>query len=286
MTDWVDREVYPFESHYLDLSVGRMHYIDEGEGDVILMVHGTPTWSFLYRHLISGLQDNYRVVAPDHLGFGLSDKPSDYSYRPADQAQNLHAFIDALDLKDITLVVHDFGGPIGLSYAVSQPQNVRRLLLFNTWMWSLNDYRDKAILGRIFGSPLGRWLYKRFGFSVNVILPGAYGDRSTLTPDIHNQYRHPLNDGNARHATWVYARELLDSSDWYDSLWARREVLADKPVLLLWGMKDPAFGPKYLERWRELFNDAQTHEFPDTGHFVQEEQGETLLPIISEFLNA
>lgn len=285
MTTWVDREAYPFASHYLDLPAGRMHYIDEGAGDVILMVHGTPTWSFLYRHLIIGLRDNYRVIAPDHLGFGLSDKPRDYNYHPANQAQNFHAFIDALDLKDITLVVHDFGGPIGLSYAVDQPQNVRRLVLFNTWMWSLNDYRDKAILGRIFSSPLGRWVYKRFGFSVNVILPGAYGNRSRLTPDIHNHYRRPLDDDSARHATWVYARELLASGDWYDSLWAQRAVLANKPALLLWGMKDPAFGPKYLERWQMVFSRAQTHTFPETGHFVQEEQGEKLLSIITEFLN-
>lgn len=130
--DWVDRAEYPFEPEAIILGPGTMRYLDEGDGESVVMVHGTPTWSFLYRHLVKGLRDRYRCVVPDHLGFGLSDKPARWSYAPADQARNLTTLIETLGLKDITLVVHDFGGPIGLSYALEHPENVRRLVLFNT----------------------------------------------------------------------------------------------------------------------------------------------------------
>src|SRR5262249_20412588 len=130
-TDWIDRTEYPFTSRYLDLDAGRMHYVDEGEGHPIVMVHGTPDWSFLYRHLIKPLSVGYRCIAPDHLGFGLSDKPIGWGYRPADHARNLRALIDHLGLERYTLVVHDFGGPIGLACAIERPEQVERLVISN-----------------------------------------------------------------------------------------------------------------------------------------------------------
>src|SRR5690606_27916773 len=129
--DWLDRTAYPFRSRVMDLAEGRIHYVDEGQGTPLLMVHGTPTWSFLYRKLIAALAPDYRCVALDHLGFGLSDKPRDGHYRPEDHARRLREFVERLDLRDIVLVVHDFGGPIGLSYAIDRPDNVRALVLGN-----------------------------------------------------------------------------------------------------------------------------------------------------------
>jgi pimeloyl-ACP methyl ester carboxylesterase len=126
--EWLDRSVYPFKPRYLQVSGGRMHYVDEGRGDPILMVHGTPTWSFVYRHLIRDLSRDYRVVAVDHLGFGLSDKPENGPYRPQQLASNLRTVIDQLQLRGFSLAVHDFGGPIGLSYAIEEPANVRALV--------------------------------------------------------------------------------------------------------------------------------------------------------------
>jgi len=285
-TNWLDPNEYPFTSRYVNVPEGRMHYVDEGSGDTILMVHGTPTWSFLYRHLIRGLRDHYRVIAPDNLGFGLSDKPAGYSYRPADQARNLRAFIAALDLRDLTLMVHDFGGPIGLSYALEQPENIRRLVLFNTWLWPLQSDFQKVVIGQFLSSPLGRLLCLRFNFEVNVIVPLAYGDRSSLTRAIHNQYRYPLRDPIARRAVWIYARELLQSRDWYGTLWAQHGALRDIPALLLWGKRDPVFGPAYLERWTQVFQQVQTVTYAQTGHFVQEEQSSALLPVITEFMTS
>jgi len=250
------------------------------------LMHGTPTWSFLYRHVIPGLSENHRVIVPDHLGFGLSDTPENYSYRPQDQARNIAALIDQLDLQDITLVVHDFGGPLGLSYALDHPEKIRRLVIFNTWMWPLQDDFSKVAAGGLLGSPLGRWLFMRFNFEVNVIFPFAFGDRSKLTPAIKAHYLGPASDPITRRAIWVYAKELLGSREWYASLWAKREVLKDIPALLAWGMKDPVLTPKYLKRWQETLPHAQTVTFPETGHYVQEEQGINLLSIMTDFLDS
>jgi haloalkane dehalogenase len=259
-----------------------MRFIDEGQGPPIVMVHGTPTWSFLYRHLVKGLRDRYRCVVPDHLGFGLSDKPRAFSYRPADQAANLAKLVDSLRLKDITLVVHDFGGPIGLSYAIDHPENVGRLVIFNTWMWSFRGDRRRELVGRLLGSALGRLLY-RFGFSVQRLWRDAIADRGRYTPAVHRQYVAALASPVARHATWVYARELLGSSEWYDALWARRERLARIPALVVWGMKDPAFGD-LLPRWRAALPCAEVIELPDTGHAPPEERAPEILPALREFL--
>ena len=277
--DWLDRGEYPFESRWLDVEGGRMHYLDEGEGAPIVMVHGTPTWSFMYRHLVKGLRARHRCLAPDHLGFGLSERPATWSYRPADQARNLARFIDTLGLKDTTLVVHDFGGPIGLAYALDHPENVRRLVIFNTWMWSTSGDRHFEVFGRLLGGRLGRVLYERFGFSVRVMLRHAVADKTRYTRAVERHYLRAL-DG---HATWVCARELLGSSAWYDGLWQRRERLARIPALLAWGLQDNAFGA-YLPRWRSVFQRAEVLPLADCGHAPPEERAPEVLPVLERFL--
>jgi haloalkane dehalogenase len=276
---WVDRREYPFEPRALDVEGGRLSYVDEGEGAPIVMVHGTPTWSFLYRHLIRDLSPRYRCVAPDHLGFGLSDRPPGWSYRPEDQARNLARLIETLGLKDLTLVVHDYGGPIGLAYALDHPENVRRLVLFNTWMWSFAGDRSVEWVAWILGGRLGRYLYERRGFSVRVMLRYAVADRRRYTRAVERQYLAAL-DG---HATWVYAREILGSSAWYDGLWRRRDRIARTPAILIWGMRDPAFA-RYLPRWREVFEQAEVVQLADCGHAPPEERAPESLPFLTRFL--
>jgi len=283
MAAWLDRTRYPFQSHYVDVPDGTMHYVDEGEGHKLLMLHGTPTWSFLYRDLITHLSRTYRVVAPDHLGFGLSSKPEGYSYRPQDQTRNLAAFIDALGLRDLTLVVHDYGGPIGLAYALQHPENIRHLVLFNTWMWSLRAEPDKAVAGWVMGGAFGRWLYQRTDFEFGLLIPSVYASRAAYRA-VESQYRGPFDSDFAFEIAWIQARELLASSDWYASLWAQRETLQDIPALLLWGLKDPVFGRSYLEKWQAALPDAQTQTFEDAGHFVQEEAGTAAAEHIAAFL--
>jgi haloalkane dehalogenase len=281
---WLDRDAYPFASHWVEIDGARMHYVDEGHGPTVLMVHGTPTWSFLYRHLVRALRDRYRCVVPDHLGFGLSDKPAGDAYRPQDQARRLGAFVDALGLKDVALVVHDFGGPIGLGWALEHPDAVRRLVVFNTWMWSFAGERRYERVGRLLASRLGRVLYERLGASLNLLFRRAIADRARYTKAVHAQYAGPQRETAARHATWIYARELMGSSAWYDGLWQRRERLAGIPALLIWGLKDPAFATA-LPRWRTVFRDAEVVELPDVGHAPPEERGPESAALIARFLD-
>jgi len=283
-TDWIDREEYPFEPHVMRLEAGRMHYVDEGRGAPLVLVHGTPTWSFLYRHLIKDLSKNFRVVAPDHLGFGLSDKPAGWVYRPADHARNLSRLIETLGLKDIVLAVHDFGGPVGLSYAVEHAENVAGLILFNTWMWSLADRPDVVRAGRLLGGTVGKFLYEWLNFSPRVLLKMSFGDRSKLTKEVHRHYLRVFPTRQDRHATWVLARELIGSSDWYEQLWRRRDQLRRKPALLLWGMRDKAFRADALARWGDLFENKKIVEFAAAGHFVQEEDPARAAAEIENFL--
>ena len=282
---WLDRKAYPFDSHELDLAGGaRMHYVDQGNGPPILFVHGTPSWSFEWRHLIRGLAHDYRCVAPDLVGFGLSSRPRDFPYTPAAHAAALAAFVEQLGLEDLTLVVHDFGGPIGLPLALAERSRVRRVVMLNTWMWSFAGDREMERAARIAGGGLGKFLYRWANLSLRAIMPSAYADRKKLTPTIHAQYLAPFPDRWSRGAVlWPLAHALLGSSRWYDDFWRRRDRLTRLPVLIVWGTKDSAFRPHLLERWREALPGATVVELP-VGHWPQEEAPDTVLEAVRSFL--
>ena len=282
--NWIDRQEYPFQSHYLPLEMGRLHYLDEGQGAPVVMVHGNPAWSFLYRHFVKGLSPDHRCVALDHIGFGLSDKPYDWSYRPADHARNLHALIEHLGLQDITLVVQDWGGPIGLSYAIDRPENVRNLVIMNTWMWPVdNDWYYRAFSG-FMGGPIGRFSIKHFNLFVNGVMRMATGDRSKLPRTVHQHYVQPLANPADRKGCWVLPKEIIASTAWLTELWEQREKIVGKPALILWGLKDIAFREKELQTWQGVLNEAQVHRLEGVGHFVQEEYGKEAVPIVAQFL--
>ena len=269
--DWLDRGEYPFAPRWLDLPAGRMHYVDEGAGAPLVFVHGTPDWSFGYRNVIKRLAGEFRCVAPDHLGFGLSDKPRGYAYSPTQQAGNLAALIERLDLRDVTLVLHDFGGPFGIAYALDNPANVRGLVLMNTWMWSLRGDPHFERAARLLAGRLGRFLYLRLNFSARVLMKYSVARRGALAPPIFRHYLRPLATPADRAGTWAYAQALLGASDWWDDLWRRRERLRNLPALILWGMRDPAFRPQDLARLETVFAHPHTVRLTDTGHFVPEE---------------
>ncbi|RPJ43024.1 MAG: alpha/beta fold hydrolase, partial [Chloroflexi bacterium] len=189
-------------------------------------------------------------------------------------------------LRDITLVVHDLGGPIGLSYAIEHPENVRRIVIMNTFMWSLRGEREFELPGKMFNNALGRFAYKRLNFSPTVMIRSAWGDKNNLTKEFHRHYIHALPTPSERQGTWVFLQALIGSSDWYQSLWDRRENLRGKPALILWGMKDIAFKEKELDRWTELFPEAQVVRFPEAGHFLQDEEGEEIARIVERFLKS
>ncbi len=281
-TDWIDRAEYPFESHFLELEMGRMHYVDEGKGEPILMLHGNPTWSFLYRHLIKGLSKKYRCIAPDLIGFGLSDKPKEWTYLPEDHARNISALIEKLDLKGLTLMVQDWGGPIGLSYAVDNPVNIRRIVIFNTWMWSVVGDPHFDGFSSFMGGPIGKFLIKRLNFFVRVLMKRML--RTKLPNETFRHYVKPLGKPGERKGCWTFPREIIGSSAWLSSLWDRRDAVRNIPALILWGDKDIAFRRKELERWIAEFVEQKVFTFEDAGHFLQEEKAAELIPIVEDFM--
>ena len=173
---------------------------------------------------------------------------------------------------------------MGLGLALAQPDRVERLVLFNTWMWSIADDPAIARGARVAGSWAGRLLYRHLNFPVKALMPKVVGDRRVLTPEIVRHYAAPLASPDERMGAWACAHALLDAGPWYDWLWSQRGRLRGKPMLLLWGMKDPTFGVRYLERWRTEFPDAQVHTFPASGHFVPEEAAAEAGPLLERFV--
>lgn len=280
---WLDNQLYPFEHRYISLSAGNMHYVDEGSGDIILFVHGTPTWSFLYRDFIKGLSKSQRCIAVDHLGFGLSEKPEKSAVRPQDHAQNLSEFIQKLNLKNITLVVHDFGGPIGLGAALDQPERIHQVVMFNTWLWETASNPAVKKIDNIAHSWLGKFLYLNLNFSPKVLLKKGFADKSQLPKEIHRQYIRPFPTKTSRQPLLRLAESLYGSSEWYQEQWEKLDILTDKPWLILWGTKDEFITPDYLERWINRLPNAETHTY-DCGHFVQEEKTDESISSLSQFL--
>ncbi len=281
----IDREAYPFRDHWVSLSAGNMHYVDEGEGETLLFIHGTPTWSFEWRHLISALSLDYRCIAPDLMGFGLSGRPREFAYTPEAHAEAIQEFVDKLNLKNITLVVHDFGGPIALPVCLRNPILVKRLVIINSWMWSFTGDQDMERKGRLAGSWLFRLLYQWTNFSLRVMTPQAFGDKSKLTPEVHQQYLDRFPDRWSRGTVlWTLARALMRSTAYFESLWAERKKLQGRPTLIVWGMKDPAFPPYQLHRWRRLLPDAEVVRLKDAGHWPHEEAPRPVIHALRRFL--
>ena len=282
---WLDRQAYPFAHHHVDLAAGRMHYLDEGApaAEALLFVHGTPTWSFEWRHLVRALAPRYRCVAPDLLGFGLSERPAGFAYTPEAHAAVLEDFVARLGLRDFTLVVHDYGGPIGLPLALAG--RARRVVVLNSWMWPFDGDAEMQKRARLVSGRLGRFLYRWLNASLRLLMPGAYGDRRKLTPAIHRQYLEPFRDRAARvQVLWPLARALLRSREHYAKLEAGAAKLRALPTLIVWGLRDTAFRPHQLERWQALVPDAHIVQLAEAGHWPHEEAPAAVVEAVEGFL--
>ncbi|MEL7339826.1 MAG: alpha/beta fold hydrolase [Bacteroidota bacterium] len=277
---WVDRQIYPFASHHYSHPDGTIHYVDQGEGEVVVLLHGTPTWSFMYRAIIDTLSTEFRVIAPDMLGFGLSDKPRDVDYSVQAQAQRIADFLDQLEVPSFHLVVHDFGGPIGLNYARQQPDRIRSLSIANSWMWSARGEPAFEKMAKTLSSPLLPLLYRWFNFSARFLLPQGFGNRRLLSREIHRHYLAPFKRGE-REAPLGLAHSLLEAQDWFASLWEQRGQLAEIPALIIWGKRDRFLEAGYAERFASIWPEPpEVLYLPEAGHFIWEEAAEQILPIL------
>jgi len=282
---WLDVHAYPFEHRWFTLASGaRVHYVDEGSGPTLLFVHGTPTWSFEWREQIKALAPSFRCVALDLVGMGLSDRPADFAYTSEAHAAAVSEFVNGIDLQHCTLIVHDFGGPIGLPLALENPSRVKRLVILNTFGWSLESDPDIRRPASLLSGALGSWLYKYANLSLRVIMPSAFADRRKLTPDIHKQYslvfQNAKDRGTVLHA---FARALLGSSRFYQSIAERLGALRQMPVLIIWGTKDPAFRETQLARWIAALPHAHVVRLP-VGHWPQEEAPAAVNDALHSFL--
>lgn len=281
---WLDRAAYPFEPHYARVADGWLHYVDHGAGDPVVFSHGTPTWSFEFRHVIRALAARTRCIALDHLGFGLSERPATASYTPEAHAHRFREFVDGLGLERFALVVHDFGGPIAFPLALEG--RVSRLVILNSWMWSFDDDAEMRRRGTLVAGGVGRFLYRQLNASLRLLMPSAYGDRSRLTPAIHRQYLEPFRAPADRVLVlWALARALIASGPYYDHLWQRAARLREIPVSIIWGMKDTAFRPHTLARWQQLLPGANVVRLADAGHWPHEEAPSEVAEAIERFLS-
>lgn len=283
---------YPFESRYLDLDGIRYHYLDEGNGEPLLMVHGNPTWSFMYRNLVKELSPDYRTIVPDHIGCGKSDKPTDsvYKYTLESRVRDLDRLVDHLDLGQLTLVVHDWGGMIGTTWAVRNPERVARMVVFNTGAFHLPPGKRMPFtltLARtpVLGALLVRGLsaFSRGANRYNVV-------RGSMTDEVARGFSAPYDSWSNRRAVHRFVEDIplkpTDKawdvvSDTQDKL----HLLQDVPKLLCWGMRDFVFDHHFLDEWVRRFPQAEVHRFEDAGHYVLEDARAEIHRLVRTFLN-
>ncbi|RTZ99389.1 MAG: alpha/beta hydrolase [Deltaproteobacteria bacterium] len=286
------RRLYPFSSRYMDMGGLQYHYLDEGEGEPVIMVHGNPTWSFFYRNLITALSPGYRTIAPDHIGCGLSDKPSPsrYGYRLENRIADLTRFIDHLALdKKITLVVHDWGGMIGMAWAVDHIERIGRIVILNTaaflppggkplpWQLKLIRTVPLAAAGAVLGLNL-------FAVGATIMAPCR-----RLSRDVRAGFLAPYDRPGHRIATLRFVQDIpvTEKAPGYGIV-ARTDAalhnLGHLPMLICWGSHDFVFDTDYLAEWQRRFPHAEVHPFDDAGHYLLEDAPAQIIPLIQSFL--
>jgi haloalkane dehalogenase len=287
------RSLYPFRSHLLRLPGDlAYHYLDEGDGDPVILLHGNPTWSFFYRNLVLGLRDRCRAIVPDHIGCGLSDKPDDryYPYTLRRRVDDVEALLDHLDLRgNLTLVLHDWGGMIGMALASRHPERVRRLVILNTAAFRLPaGKRLPWPLWLVRQTPLGPLLVR----GLNAFCRGAVRSCVVhpLPPAVCEGYLAPYDSWRSRIAVLRFVQDIpLSPRDPAYAIVAGVEEgllrFAGVPMLLCWGMRDFVFDGDFLAEWRRRFPDAEVHPFADAGHYVLEDAGDAILARVRDFLH-
>lgn len=287
----VSPELYPFQSHYLTIEGHRYHYIEEGAGDPVVMLHGNPSWSFYFRELIQKLAPDYHCLAPDHIGMGYSDKPEDaaYSYTLPQRVRDLEAFLAAKGInRRITLIMHDWGGPIGMSYARRHPEAVKKIVLLNTAAFHLPESKPFPLELRFSRTLLGAFIIRAFnGFSATATRVGV--KRSRMPRAVRRAYVAPYDSwknriGILRFVQDIPLKEGDPGFDYVEDLQNHLHLFRNTPVLIAWGLKDDIFDIHFLNKWIDYLPHAQVHRFEDCGHYILEDAQEEIGKLIVDFL--
>ncbi|MGY8766931.1 MAG: alpha/beta fold hydrolase [Pirellulales bacterium] len=287
--DW--RELYPFESNYLDLDGARLHYLDQGpdQANPILMVHGNPTWSFYWRNLVTAFEGKHRVIVPDHIGCGLSDKPKNYNYCLEQHIDNLEKLVTSLDLKNITLLVHDWGGAIGLGTAVRMPERISKIAVFNTGAFPPPYVPWRILVCRT--PVLGKAAMQGLNLFAKAALSMATEKPDRFTQQVCSGLLAPYDTWANRIgiAKFVADIPLTKNHPTYkvlDDIENNLKTLADKPIQLIWGAKDWCFRLECMDRFQTHWPKAKSHVFEDAGHYVIEDAHERIVPLLEELLDS
>jgi haloalkane dehalogenase len=278
---WLAEQLYPFESHYTQINGASVHYLDEGSGPPLLLLHGNPTWSFVYRDVIKGLRDRFRCVALDYPGFGLSKPTPGYGYTPAEHATVVEQFVLQLDLSGVTMMVQDWGGPIGFAVATRHPDRFAAFVIGNTWAWPKTD-PGTQLFSRMLGGPIGGFLILRRNFFVERIIPAGV-KRKKLPETVMAAYRGPFPTPESRRPTHVFPREILASRPFLAEVESRLHVVADRHALLVWPTKDIAFREPEQRRWEQIFRNHRTVMLEGAGHYIQEDAADEIVSAIRDW---
>ena len=278
---WVPEDLYPFADNYVELNGSRVHYVDEGSGPTLLLLHGNPTWSFLYREIIKALADSFRCIALDLPGFGLSHAAPGFAFTPAEHADVVEQLVLQLDLSGVTMMVQDWGGPVGFATATRHPERFVAFVIGNTWAWPKSD-PGTQLFSRILGGPLGAYLIQRRNFFIENILANNVKLRK-LSDAVMDAYRGPFPTPESRHPMHVFPREILGSRPFLAEIERGLPVLADRPALLVWPTRDIAFREPERKRWEEIFPNHHTVLLAGAGHYIQEAAPERIVAAIREW---
>ena len=287
------KHLYPYEPNYMAVNGFQYHYVDEGSGDPVVMLHGNPTWSFYYRELIKAFSNSRRMIAPDHIGCGLSEKPSpeQYKYTLENRIDDLTVFLENLGInRKITLIVHDWGGMIGMAYALEHIDKIEKIVILNTAGFFPPQRKN---------IPLRLWIIRRLTWlalpavlGFNLFSRGAVYMASArgLEDEVRKGLTAPYNTWRNRVATLRFVQDIpvFPGDDSYAIVKHADQhlnILNKIPMLILWGEKDFVFDMDYYAEWRRRFPTAESHSFADAGHYILEDEPAAVIDKIALFLH-
>lgn len=277
----IPQRLFAVEHRFMDLDGARIHYVDEGKGDTLLLLHGNPSWSFLYRKIIAASKSDFRCVALDFPGYGMSGAAPGYRFTPKEHSELLEHFVDRLRLTDLTIMVQDWGGPIGLGFGGRRPELVRAFIIGNSFGWPLDDLARLRMFSWIMGGPVGRSLTFAFNFVPRAFF--ARGFAQKLSPEVFALYMAPWRKRERRLAAVIAPRQLVAASPYLRDVEASLPRLASTPALIVWGLKDLAFQEAERQRFERLFPNHVTVLFDNASHFLQEDVGDQIAQSIKDF---